>query len=63
MNLIHLHSGFPYTCIPSASEIHISVSEGLRVSPATVDAVDIVNVKHSWPGSATLSDVIAMGVH
>ena len=43
--------------------MHISASEGLRVSPATVDAVDIVNEKHSCPDSVTLSDVIAMGVH
>ena len=49
--------------IPSSSDIHISVSEGLRVSPATVDAVDIVNEKHSCPGSDTSSDVIVIGIH
>ena len=43
--------------------MQISVSEGLSVSPATLVAVDIVNMKHSCPGSATLSDVIAMGTH
>ena len=43
--------------------MHISVSEGLSVSPATVDGVDIVNEKHSCPGSDTSSDVIVIGIH
>ena len=49
--------------IPSLSDMHISVSEGPRVSPATVDAVEIVNEKHSCPGSDTSSDVIVIGIH
>ena len=49
--------------LPSESDIQISVSAGLSVSPATLVAVDISNVKHSCPGSATLSDVIGMGIH
>ena len=49
--------------IPSSSDMHISVSEGLRVSPAKVDAVEIVNEKHSCPGSDTSSDVIVIGIH
>ena len=49
--------------LPSESDIQISVTAGLRVSPATLVAVDISNVKHSCPGSGTLSDVIAMGIH
>ena len=43
--------------------MHISVTDGLRVSPATVDAVEIANEKHSCPGSDTSSDVILIGIH
>ena len=45
------------------SNIQISVAEGLRISPATLFAVDMVYMKHSCCGSTTLSDVIATGMH
>ena len=47
-------------CIPL---LHISVTKGLRVSPATLVLFDMVNVKHSSPDLFTLSDVIAIGAH
>ena len=28
-----------------------------------LEMVERVNVKHSWPGSSTLSDVMAIGTH
>ena len=50
-------------CLPSESDIQISASEGLSVRPATLVVVDMVNVKHSSPGSSTSSDMISMGAH
>ena len=50
-------------CLPSESDTQITVSDGFRVSPATLVTVDMVKVKHSPLGSSTLSDMIDMGTH
>lgn len=43
--------------------MQIVASKGLKVSPGTVDEVDMVNVKHSSPGSSVLSAVMDIGTH